>query len=216
MMKKLTTNVLALSLAVPLAAAAAPDYVLPTSAEETHPLQAGGPMPDATVREIDGTAVSLRSLAEGKPTVLIFYRGGWCPFCNAHLAALQGTHEELVGLGYQVLAIGADSPEGLRPTLEKHRITYTLLADSDMSASAAFGLAFRLSDDILKKYDGYGIKLTAVHDGQFWLPVPAVYIVRADGRIAYVHADPDYRVRLPMPELLAAAHRALEKDPTTP
>ena len=119
-------------------------------------------------------------------------------------------------LGYQVLAIGADSPEGLRPTLEKHQITYTLLSDADMSASAAFGLAFRLGDDILKKYDGYGIKLTAVHDGHYWLPVPAVYIVGADGRIAYAHADPDYRVRLSMPDLMAAARQALEKAPAAP
>ncbi len=215
-MTKMTPAALALTLALPLGATAAPDYVLPPSAEETHPLQAGGPMPDATVREIDGKTVSLRSLVEGKPTVLIFYRGGWCPFCNAHLAALQKAHQDLVDLGYQVLAIGADSPEGLRPTVEKHQLTYTLLSDADMSASAAFGLAFRLSDDILKKYDGYGIKLTAVHDGHYWLPVPAVYIVGADGRIAYVHADPDYRVRLSMPDLIAAARQALEKAPAAP
>jgi peroxiredoxin len=159
----------------------------------------------------DGKDFSLQKETAGKPTLLIFYRGGWCPFCTRHLAELQKSQQELIDLGYQILAISADAPEDLVPTGEKYKLGYTLLSDVAMKASDAFGLAFYLDAATSQQYASR-FKMSARHEGRYWLPVPAVYIVGKDGRIAFVHTDPNYRRRLPVADLLKAAKEINGQD----
>jgi peroxiredoxin len=79
------------------------------------PLPAGARMPaDTRVLTVDGRPFDLSAAVAGKPTVLIFYRGGWCPYCNAHLRELQKSVGALRQMGYQLLAVSADTPEALR------------------------------------------------------------------------------------------------------
>lgn len=49
-----------------------------------------------------------------KPSIILFYRGGWCPYCNRQLAELKNIEQDLVDLGYQVLAISPESPDRLQ------------------------------------------------------------------------------------------------------
>jgi peroxiredoxin len=73
---------------------------------------------------------------------LIFYRGGWCPFCNEQMSGLEGVVKDLTEAGYQMLAISPDKPSEEEKSIEKHSLTYTLLSDSEGDAMKAFGLAF--------------------------------------------------------------------------
>lgn len=179
------------------------------SADKAKPLGKGETVPDVKVKTAEGKEFALKKETEGKPTVLIFYRGGWCPFCTRHMAELAKSQQQLTDMGYQILAIGADAPEDLPATTEKYKLGYTLLSDVDMKASDAFGLAFYLDEATSKRYEGR-FKLAAKHEGRYWLPVPAVYIVGKDGKIAFVHTDPNYRQRLPIEDLLKAAREAKE------
>jgi peroxiredoxin len=184
---------------------------LADSPEKVNPLGKGQTVPAVTLTTVDGKEFALQAETAKQPTVIIFYRGGWCPYCNRHLSDVQTVVKDLLALGYRILAISPDMIEALRATAEKDQLTYTLLSDADMKATDAFGLAFRLDDTTVEKYKGYGIKLTAQHDGHYWLPVPAVYIVGKDGRIAYAHWNADYKVRLSGAELLQAAREASAK-----
>jgi peroxiredoxin len=184
---------------------------LADSPEKVTPLHEGQTVPAVTLTTVDGKAFALQAETAKQPTVIIFYRGGWCPYCNRHLSDVQKVEKELLALGYRILAISPDMIEALRAAAEKDQLTYTLLSDADMKATDAFGLAFRLDDATVEKYKGYGIKLTAQHDGHYWLPVPAVYLVGKDGRIAYAHWNPNYKVRLSGAELLQAAREASAK-----
>jgi peroxiredoxin len=184
---------------------------LPMAPEKVQPLAKGMAVPDVTLRTVDGKSFSLKTETDAKPTVIIFYRGGWCPYCNAHLADVQKAEKDLLAMGYQILAISPDTAKALRSTMDNDKLTYTLLSDADMQATGAFGLAYGLDDATVAKYKRFGVPLTAQHDGRFWLPVPAVYIVGKDGRIAFAHWDPDYKVRLSGAELLKAAREASAK-----
>jgi peroxiredoxin len=184
---------------------------LPMAPEKVQPLAKGVAVPDVTLKTIDGKSLALKAETGAKPTVIIFYRGGWCPYCNAHLADVQKAEKELLALGYQILAICPDSAKALRATMDDDKLTYTLLSDADMQATGAFGLAYGLDDATVAKYKSFGVPITAQHLGMYWLPVPAVYIVGKDGRIAFAHWDPDYRVRLSGAELLKAAREASAK-----
>jgi len=168
--------------------------------------------PDAALRRPDGQTVRLGSLLATKPSILIFYRGGWCPYCNTHLGQIAEAEAELVKRGYQVLAISPDRPESLRATLDKGDYKYQLLSDSDMTLTKAFGLAFQVDDPTVEQYHGFGIDLDAASGrSHHLLPVPAVYIVDRQGVIRFAHWDPDYKKRLGPQELLSAASGAIER-----
>ena len=50
---------------------------VPTSPDQTKPLQVGARVPEVSVLAVNGKAIALKDIVGEKPTVLIFYRGGW-------------------------------------------------------------------------------------------------------------------------------------------
>jgi peroxiredoxin len=181
---------------------------VPLKAEDTTPLKVGAKAPLMTLRAPDGSAYDLAAAVSEKPAVLIFYRGGWCPYCNRQLVALQDIEDELFELGYTTYAISPDRPEKLRQSINDKKLSYTLLSDSTMEMTHAFGLAFKLDNTTLARYREYDIDLQDA-SGQTHplLPVPAVYIVATDGTIRFSHSNPDYKTRLEPEKIIEAAKR---------
>jgi len=178
-------------------------------AAQANPLEVGQPIPKLSLTTADGNAFDLQATVAEKPTVLIFYRGGWCPFCNKHLSQLQSAEPQLRKLGYQIIAISPDRPVELKKSLEKDKLSYTLLSDSSMAAAKAFGLAFEVDAPMLEKLASYNIDIEAASgEKHHQLPVPAVFMVGTDGIVDFVHANPDYKVRLSSEKILAAAKAA--------
>jgi peroxiredoxin len=180
-----TATILTLILLICTVTAPAAD--VSQSVDQIKPLLIGADIPAVTLLSANGVQVNLRKKVAEKPAVIIFYRGGWCPYCNRHLADLQQAEDQLLSMGFQVLAVSPDRPEKLQATLKKDKLTYHLLSDSSMAASRAFGIAFRLDDATFKKYvQQYKIDIEA--DSGYThhqLPVPAIFIVNTDGRIAF-------------------------------
>ena len=173
------------------------------------PLEVGDSIPDVRLRTEENEQVSLRKLVSEKPTVLIFYRGGWCPFCNRHLQSLAGIEDDLNKAGAQLLAISMDQPAKLKATPERDKLHYRLLSDSDAVAVKAFGIAFKVDDATVEKYRTYGINLDAASGKEHHiLPHPAVFIVNTNGVIRFAHVNPDYKVRLEPAKILEAARAA--------
>lgn len=203
----------ALSVAAAFAAAASISAATPSaapapaaSAELARPLAVGATAPAVTLQAADGTEFALGDAFARQPTILIFYRGSWCPFCNRQLAAVGQVEPQLLTLGYQIVAVSPDSAAGLKKMAGQNHLDYRLLSDRDMHASAAYGVAFRVPAETEKSYLDHGVDLAPVPQGEgHWLPVPAVFIVDRHGKIRFVHADPDYRVRLAAADLVAAA-----------
>ncbi len=176
------------------------------SAIEVHPLLLGSEAPDVALKTLDGKDTSLRKQMAGKAAILVFYRGGWCPYCNTQLSDLRLIAKDLGALGYQIIAISPDRPEELARTLSKDKLDYTLLSDSKADALKAFGIAYRVDDETIKKYQGFGIDLEkSSGETHHVLPVPSVFIVDADNRLQFSYTHPDYRVRVPGSVILTAA-----------
>ncbi len=179
-------------------------------AEDVHPLKMGDSVPDGMLTTLIGKKVEFKKLITQKPTVLIFYRGGWCPYCNLQMGQLVKIEPKLVELGYQVLAISPDKPEKLKESLDKHHLNYTLLSDSSMEMTGKFGLAYRVSPEILSKMKQFGVDLdSATGNTLHQLPVPAAYVADQKGIIHFVYYNPDIKVRVDPDELLKAAKAAL-------
>ncbi|MBA4136396.1 MAG: antioxidant AhpC [Opitutus sp.] len=182
----------------------------PVASPAAEPLGVGAPVPAALVRTVEGEQVELRTVLGGRPTVLIFYRGGWCPYCTKHLAALAEIEGELRATGFQVVALSPDRPEKLRAKPSHAGLNYTLLSDSKAEAMRAFGIAFRVEDALVATYkNSYGIDLEADSgESHHLLPHPAVFLFDATGVTRFAHVNPDYKLRLSGEEILAAAQSA--------
>jgi len=124
---------------------------------------------------------------------------------------LQEIEQDLIDLGYQVFAISPDVAEQLQATKGKNELKYRLLSDRGMKASQAFGIAFRDEEMVRTYRDSYRLDLAAyAGDDHQMLPVPAVFVLDTEGRIAFHYVNPDYKVRLPETVLLEAARAALQ------
>lgn len=185
--------------------AAAPDQI--------RPILLGSPMPDVALHTLTGQPTTLKAQVGGKPTVLVFYRGGWCPYCNLQLSELRLIQKPLQALGFRVIAISPDQWSNLAATISKDKLEYTLLSDNKADALRAFGIGYHLDDATYAKYQGFGVDLekrSGEHDHA--LPVPSVFIVDGDGVLQFSYSHPDYRIRVPGAVVLAAAKAIAERS----
>ena len=159
-----------------------------TESTQSESAQTNSHQPDS-VRLVD-------LLAQG-PAVISFYRGGWCPYCNLELQALQRELPEIERVGGRVVAIAPELPEHALETGKAGALSFPLLHDRDNQLAAALGLVFTLPESLRPIYEGFGIDLEASQGNQnFELPMPATYIVRQDRTIAYAWVEVDYTKRL--------------------
>ena len=181
---------------------------LPEQPEDISPLLTGEKMPDIKLINTEDQEVSVLSLVAKKPTVLIVYRGGWCPYCNTHLMELGQKEEDILGLGYQIVAISPDAVESLEKTGDKDEISYELLSDADGAFSKAVGIAF-------KAPERYGKMLSKYSDNknEGFLPVPSVFVVNQAGEIEFEYINPNYKKRMSGDMLLAVlSELAMEEE----
>jgi len=206
----LTGVFLLLSSASVLAAGSRED--IHARADLVQPLLPGMEAPVFTVKDVEGKDFRFAAGKLDKPLVLTFFRGGWCPYCNLHLAELRLAENQLVDMGFDIWFISIDKPELLLESLDEPDIGYTIYSDSSLQATRAFGLAFRVDDELNERYLSFDIDLEkASGETHHVLPAPATYIIGADGIINFAYINPDYKVRL-HPDVLLAAAKAYNED----
>lgn len=197
-MKQLFSVIAFISLVAGLSAAQ-PAAAIPS-------LGVGASVPDVKIHNAGGQEVSLHELVTRQPTVLVFYRGSWCPYCMKHLAALAELQPQLVAAGFQLVAISADQSSLLAKTPGQDHRQFALYSDNRMEAAKSFGITFEVPSELVAKYKNeYHVDLEA-YSGQthHLLPHPAVFITDKAGVIRFAHVNPDFRVRLTAEEILAA------------
>lgn len=197
------TTALLFCASLPLAAAQIAD-----SPAQVRPLLNGSTVPAISLLDQQGKTVDLLAKIRQQPTVLVFYRGGWCPYCNTQLAGLQQVEAEFTKLGYQIIAISPQAPAAVSKSQQNTKdvaLSYQLLSDQQLAAAKAFGLAYYLDAKTTATYkDSYGISLTYDDSGKAVLPVPAVYLLNTAGEVQFSFVHINYKTRL-QPELLLLA-----------
>jgi peroxiredoxin len=184
---------------------------IPNNAEDIRPILTGTKIPDVTLTDVFGNPVNLLTTVSKKPVILIFYRGGWCPYCNTQMSHIQKIDSSLKELGYDILAVSPDTPNELGKSIDKNNLNYTLLSDSSMDACSKFGIAFKVNDEIVEKYKSYNIDLEGSSGMKHHLlPVPSVFIIGTDGIVKFQYVNPNYKVRIDSDLLLAAAIASLK------
>lgn len=176
---------------------------------EARALQLGAIAPELTLPDAMGRPVALSAFWQRGPLVLLFYRGGWCPYCNLELRAWQQHLPTLKQLGAQLVAVSPQSPDSSLSTAEKNELTFPVLSDSALQAATAFGVAFEMPPELIELYGRVGNDLPLLNgNGRWVLPLPATYVINRDGRIVYAHIETDYRERAEPRDVLAAVTSA--------
>jgi peroxiredoxin len=179
----------------------------PTKPEDVSPLLIGENIPAIHALDAMGNDFDLNAAIARQPTLLIFYRGGWCPYCNKQLSGLQEIENELKKIGYQTIAISTDSPDNLKVSVTKNKLDYTLLSDADLNISKQFGLAYKAPvayDKLLPTSSG-GKNIEKL------LPVPSVFIISKKGNIRFEYINIDFKQRI-NPDLLKAVAQAVYSE----
>lgn len=182
----------------------APDGAVPTDAEAAagKALRRGKSVPDVSFKNAEGEAVSLESLLVDGPVVLIFYRGGWCPYCVKQLKAFEGERNAIEAAGGRVIAVSPELPEFVGTTRTKNKLGFEVLSDPNAVASRAFGVAWANAR--------YGRGLAKYHGNEKGeIPLGVTYVIDTDGAITWAFLEHDYKKRA-TPEQAVEALNAIE------
>jgi peroxiredoxin len=166
----------------------------------------GAPMPDGALLDVRGAATTLTRARDGRPAVVVFYRGAWCPYCNLTLRTYQ---QELVPAlterGVTLIALSPQKADGSLSTRESDELTFTVLSDPGNSVAGQLGILTAPSDDARKAQGVLGLDLADVNaDGTYALPMPTVAVVDAEGILRWIDVHPNYTTRTEVAEILAA------------
>ena len=177
---------------------------VPKSATDIAPLLIGEKIPEIILKSSENTDVQLADLLKKKKSVLVFYRGGWCPYCNMHLQALAEAEKQILEQGFQIIAISPDAPANLKITAEKDKAKYTLLSDSKGELIKAIGIAFEAPENYKSVIN---VHSNGVNTN--FLPVPSVFVVNTENEILFEYISPDFKHRISA-ELLVSVLKNLK------
>ncbi|MBH0028621.1 MULTISPECIES: peroxiredoxin-like family protein [unclassified Pseudoalteromonas] len=168
-------------------------------------LQIGQKVENFSLANHQGENIELADLLKKGPVIISFYRGGWCPYCNLELKALNDYLPQFKTQSAQLVAISPQLPDETLSTAQKNDLEFDVLSDVSNKVAEQFGLLFTLDERIQALYTQFGIDFEHYYgDKSFKLPLPATYVINQDGVITYAFLSEDYTLRAEPIDVMAA------------
>jgi peroxiredoxin len=161
---------------------------------------------------LTGKQIQLSDVLSLGPVVLKFFRGRWCPYCVTELELWRDLYQDLRRRGTFLLAISPQTTRQNDFTLHQHRLPFPILSDPGAEVSGAYGLAHTIPLPLRNYYRSIlvnipfanaGLTYDTATEASWTLPLPATFLVRQDGTIAFAEAHADFHVRPEPGDLLA-------------
>jgi peroxiredoxin len=166
----------------------------------------GALMPDGELLDVRGAATSLAQVRAGRPAVVVFYRGAWCPYCNIALRTYQAElAPALADRGYPMIAVSPQKPDGSLSAAQTNQLTYAVVSDPGNQLASALGILTEPSAEVAAAQQKLGLDLAEHNaDGGLTLPMPTTVVVDATGVIRWIDVHPNYTTRSEVPDILTA------------
>lgn len=165
----------------------------------------GHTLPEIVLPNAKGELINLNEMISKNRVVLTFYRGGWCPYCNLELKALQEVLPQIEAKGAKLVAITPEMPDHSLTTKEKNELSFEVLSDKNNSVAKKMNLAYKLPNELVALYKTFNINLeTSNGNLDNELPIAATYIIEKNGRISYHFLKEDYKLRADPETILSA------------
>ncbi len=118
-------------------------------------LQPGDTFPELTFTVPGGKTVTVPETFAGQFGVVLFYRGAWCPYCNAQLRGFQRASATLADAGVQVAALSVDDEAATAGLIAKHGLTFPVGYGADARAIADLTGAFVNPEPVYLQSTGF-------------------------------------------------------------
>ena len=152
----------------------------------------------------NGKQIDSKEILKKDKILLVFYRGNWCPHCKKHLGELEKQLEDLKQKGVFVVVVTPESQEKTRETQEKFDTSFSIVHDEGNKIMTDYKVLFEVNEQTVPRYYERVSELVFEYNGSNQvLPVPATYLIGRDGKIEYVHYDPDYTKRSNIEEVVS-------------
>jgi peroxiredoxin len=179
--------------------------------------QIGDQMPPFILPDEEGDLVSLAGLLRVGPAAVTFHRGHWCPYCRINTKALAEAQTRIAAEGAQIVAIMPDRQQFAAALKRESNMHYPVLTDMDNGYALSLNLAIWVGAELQELMSESGRDLPRYQGNNAWvLPLPASFVVDADGYIRGRFFDPDYRKRMAIEDLLQAIRSARVLRPIPP
>lgn len=165
----------------------------------------GEHVPSVKGLDLNGKVVSLASIYEQGPVLLVFYRGGWCPYCNMEIHSLARAYPEFKKRHVTPVALSVDLPEAESALKATYQVPFPVLSDASAASLLAFHVVNKVDEAQLTKLKSYGVDLEA-YSGQSHheIAIPSLFVIDKTGTVRWAHSDPDYTMRPSIAQILAA------------
>lgn len=167
-------------------------------------LAVGAKAPAFELQDHTGEIVRSADLLARGRLVVAFIRGRWCPFCVGQLEAMTQVFPQFEEVQASFVAI---SPQTVRQSFfmhDQHKLRFPLLSDEGNQVARQFRLTYRVPPMQEAVYRRAFVNLPFTNGDDSWeLPIPATYVIEADGTIMYACANEDYTERPEPSEILA-------------
>ena len=166
-------------------------------------LKAGTIVPGFTVNDHLGNSITLEELKAKGNLLVVFYRGGWCPYCNRQIRQLTEAWPQFQQRNVVPVLISVDKPDAAAMALRTYEIPFPVLSDPDLVVHDLFQVTMKLDDELIPKYREYGI------DVEDWsgrthhkFAVASVFLINETGVLVWSHSSMDYKTRPSVQQLL--------------
>jgi peroxiredoxin len=172
-------------------------------------VKVGDALAPFTLYNAVGKPVGLEDLVATGPAVLVFYRGGWCPYCNLALRTYQRELLPQLDAWHATLAaISPQTPDQSLSTAEKAALDFQVLSDPGSRLARRIGIAFEQAEEVRAAQRRLGLDLAHVNEeGSTLLPMPTVLIVDPNRTVRFAEVHPDYTARTEVADIVAALAR---------
>jgi len=161
--------------------------------------------PDFELVDQDEDIVRLSELLQDGPVVCVFYRGSWCPHCNAVIMNLQRVLEKIKDKGASLVAISPMLPDGTHYLATKRSLNFPVCSDVGNVVARKFRLTFEILPDLRETFLKWGDDIPLHNGDDSWeIPLPATYIIDTNGDVVWSFVDNDPGVRAEPEDILAA------------
>ena len=159
-------------------------------------LKTGDNFPNFKLPNVEGKEIDSKVLLQEGSLIISFYRGGWCPYCNIELKALQKILPEFKSRKAQLIAISPEIPNNSLTTREKNNLDFEVLTDKNNNFSRTINLVYQLPEELVSLYKKFGINLEESQNNKNnELPISATYVINKNGIIIYHFIEEDYKLR---------------------
>ena len=178
---------------------------LRADAAAAHHLAVGERAPDFVLGDAGAAKHRLSDYVARGPVLLLFFRGGWCPYCTLTLRAYEDIAPDVLKAGGSILAVSPQKASRAAVVKESNGVSFPILVDCKNRVATEYGVLGQARPMTRQVFVKLGCNIPEENNAEDWhLPRASEFLIGTDGTIRMAHVSPVSYERTEPKEALAA------------